>query len=139
VRRVPLGRDGEHPWQDATHLPHRGRPAVGASPGASSQADPMTESEVRHAAFRLEHTVRWNPHAPLVRSIRIDPPVTLLEARRMVEAELPGLIRAGVWSLMDGAQLVRGGDIVAVRVVPVGSVAEDDHGIGFGLTAVQGE
>jgi hypothetical protein len=99
----------------------------------------MTESEVRHAAFRLEHTVRWNPHAPLVRSIRVDPPVTLEEARKMVEANLPSLIRAGVWSLMDGAQLVRGGDIVAVRVVPVTSTPDDDHGVGFGLTAVEGE
>jgi hypothetical protein len=99
----------------------------------------MTESDVRHAAFRLEHTVRWNPHVPLIRSIRVDPPVTLHDARRLVEAELPGLIRAGVWSLMDGSQLVRGGDIVAVRVVPVSSVADEDHGVGFGLTAVEGQ
>ena len=40
---------------------------------------------------------------------------------------------------MDGSQLVRGGDIVAVGVVPVGRVADEDHGVGFGLTAVQGE
>jgi hypothetical protein len=99
----------------------------------------MTESDERHAAFRLEHTVRWNPQVPLIRSIRMDPPVTLKEARSLVEAELPGLVKAGVWSLMDGSQFVRGGDIVAVRVVPVGWVADDDHGVGFGLTAVQGE
>ena len=53
----------------------------------------MTESDVRHAAFRLEHTVRWNPQVPLIRSIRMDPPVTLEEARKMVETELPGLVR----------------------------------------------
>jgi hypothetical protein len=98
----------------------------------------MTESDVRHASFRLEHTVRWNPHVALIRSIRVDPPVTLEEARKTVEAELPALVRAGVWSLMDGSQFVRGGDIVAVRVVPVGWVADEDHGVGFGLTAVEG-
>jgi hypothetical protein len=121
------------------HVPHRGRPNGGASPQSSHDADPMTESDVRHAAFRLEHTVRWNPQVPLIRSIRMDPPVTLEEARKMVETELPGLVRAGVWSLMDGSQYVRGGDIVSVRVVPVGWVADEDHGVGFGLTAVAGE
>jgi hypothetical protein len=98
----------------------------------------MTESDVRHAAFRLEHTVRWNPHVPLVRSIRVDPPVTHEEARKLVAAELPALTRAGVWSLMDGSQLIRGVDIVSIRVVPLG-VTPDDHGVGFGLTAVEGE
>jgi hypothetical protein len=98
----------------------------------------MTESDVRHAAFRLEHTVRWNPSVTLVRSIRVDPPVTHEEARNMVAANLPALTRAGVWSLMDGSQLIRGVDIVAIRVVPVG-VTPDDHGVGFGLTAVEGE
>jgi hypothetical protein len=96
----------------------------------------MTESAVRHAAFRLEHTVRWNPHMTLVRSIRVDPPVTHEDARRMLQAELPALTRAGAWSLMDGAQLIRGADIVAIRVVPVGVTPEDDHGVGFGLTVV---
>jgi hypothetical protein len=99
----------------------------------------MTEPDVKHAAFRLEHTVRWNPSVPYVRSIRVDPPVTHEEARRLVAAELPALARAGVWSLMDGSQLVRGADIAAVRVVPVAVTADDDHGVGFGLTAVGGE
>jgi hypothetical protein len=99
----------------------------------------MTESDVRHAAFRLEHTVRWNPSVPYVRSIRVDPPVTHEEARRLVAAELPALTKAGVWSLMDGSQLVRGADIAAVRVVPVGVIPDDDYGVGFGLTAVGGE
>jgi hypothetical protein len=98
----------------------------------------MTESEVKHAAFRLEHTVRWNPSEPYVRSIRVDPPVTHEEARRLVAENLPSLTRAGVWSLMDGAQLIRGVDIVAIRIVPVSSTS-DDHGVGFGLTAVEGD
>jgi hypothetical protein len=97
----------------------------------------MSEPDVKHGAFRLEHTVRWNPSAPLMRSIRVDPPVTLGEARKMVAANLPALTRAGVWSLMDGAQLIRGVDIVSIKVVPVGATP-DDHGIGFGLTAVDG-
>ena len=96
----------------------------------------MTEPEVKHAAFRLEHTVRWNPQLTLVRTIRVDPPVTHEDARRMLQAELPALTRAGAWSLMDGAQLIRGADIVAIRVVPVGVTPEDDHGVGFGLTVV---
>jgi hypothetical protein len=99
----------------------------------------MTEADVRHAAFRLEHIVRWNPHVTLVRSIRVDPPVTHGEARRMIAAELPALTRAGVWSLMDGSQLIRGVDIVSIRVVPAAVAPEDDYGTGFGLTAVQGE
>jgi hypothetical protein len=99
----------------------------------------MTEPDVKHAAFRLEHTVRWNPSVPYVRSIRVDPPVTHEEARRLVAAELPALTKAGVWSLMDGSQLIRGADIAAVRVVPVAVTADDDHGVGFGLTAVGGE
>jgi hypothetical protein len=37
---------------------------------------------------------------------------------------------------MDGSQLVRSVDIVAVRVVPVGQIG-DDHGVGFGMTAVE--
>jgi hypothetical protein len=94
----------------------------------------MTESDVRHAAFRLEHTVRWNPSEPFVRSIRVDPPVTHEEARRMVEAELPSLTKAGVWSLMDGSRFVRSADIVAVRVEPTGATPDDDHGVGFGLS-----
>jgi hypothetical protein len=98
----------------------------------------MAESDVKHAAFRLEHTVRWNPSVPLVRSIQVDPPVTHEEARKMVAANLPALTRAGVWSLMDGSQLIRAVDIVAIRVVPVGSTG-DDHGVGFGLTAVEGD
>jgi hypothetical protein len=98
----------------------------------------MTRSEVRHAAFRLEHTVRWNPHVTLVRSIRVDPPVTLEEARKLLADNLPSLTRAGAWTLMDGAQLVRGADLVAIRVVPVATTADDDHGIGFGLAAVEG-
>jgi hypothetical protein len=72
----------------------------------------------------------------LVRSIRVDPPVTHEDARRMVQAELPALTRAGAWSLMDGAQLIRGVDIVAIRVVPVAVAPEDDHGVGFGLTVI---
>jgi hypothetical protein len=32
--------------------------------------------------------------------------VTREEARRMVEAELPSLTKAGVWTLIDGSQLV---------------------------------
>jgi hypothetical protein len=40
---------------------------------------------------------------------------------------------------MDGSQYGRGGDIVAIGVVPVGWVADDDHGAGFGLSTVQGE
>jgi hypothetical protein len=99
----------------------------------------MTEPDVKHAAFRLEHTVRWNPSVPYVRSIRVDPPVTHEEARRLVAAELPALTKAGVWSLMDGSQLIRGADIAAVRVVPVAVTADDDHGVGFGLTAVGAE
>ena len=98
----------------------------------------MSEPDVKHAAFRLEHTVRWNPSIPLVRSIRVDPPVTLEEARRVVADGLPSLTRAGVWSLMDGSQLIRAADIVAIRVVPVAS-APEDHGVGFGLTAVEGD
>jgi hypothetical protein len=99
----------------------------------------MTEAEARHAAFRLEHTLRWNPQATYVRTIRVDPPVTAEEARRLVAAELPGLAKAGVWSLMDGSQLVRGADIAAVKVVPVGVVPDDDYGVGFGLTAIHEE
>jgi hypothetical protein len=99
----------------------------------------MTEADARHAAFRLEHTVRWNPHVTLVRSIRVDPPVTHEEARRMVAANLPSLTKAGVWTLMDGSQLVRGVDIVAIRVVPVAVTADADHGVGFGLVAAEGE
>ena len=95
----------------------------------------MTESVPRHAAFRLEHTVRWNPAVPLVRSIRVDPPVTLDDARQMVADNLASLTGHDVWSLMDGAQLIRSADIVAIKVVPVGS-APDDHGEGFGLTVV---
>jgi hypothetical protein len=95
----------------------------------------MTGADVKHAAFRLEHTVRWNPSVPFVRSIRVDPPVTHEEARRMVEAELPSLTKAGVWTLMDGSQLVRSADIVAVRVTPAGATPED-AGVGFGLTVV---
>jgi hypothetical protein len=99
----------------------------------------MTEPGVRHAAFRLEHTLRWNPQAIFVRTIRVDPPVTHEEARRLVAAELPGLAKAGVWSLMDGSQLVRGVDIAAVRVVPVGVTPDDDYGVGFRLTVVHDE
>jgi hypothetical protein len=99
----------------------------------------MTAPEVRHAAFRLEHTLRWNPQATFVRTIRVDPPVTHEEARTLVAAELPGLAKAGVWSLMDGSQLVRGADIAAVRVVPVGVVPDDDYGVGFGLTVIHDE
>jgi hypothetical protein len=73
---------------------------------------------------------------PFVRTIRVDPPVTREEARRMVEAELPSLTKAGVWTLMDGSQLVRSADIVAVRVTPAGATSDDDHGVGFGLTVV---
>jgi hypothetical protein len=102
----------------------------------SLHADPMTESEVKHAAFRLEHTLRWNPQATFVRTIRVDPPVTHAEARRLVAAELPALAKAGVWSLMDGSQLIRGADIAAVKVVPAGVTPDDDHGVGFGLTVV---
>jgi hypothetical protein len=98
----------------------------------------MTEPDVRHAAFRLEHTVRWNPQVPLVRTIRVDPPVTHEEARRMVEAELPSLVKAGVWTLMDGSQFVRSADIVAVRVTPAGATPED-AGVGFGLTVIHDE
>jgi hypothetical protein len=98
----------------------------------------MTDAEVKHAAFRLEHTLRWNPQATFVRTIRVDPPVTHEEARRLVAAELPGLARAGVWSLMDGSQLVRGVDIAAVRVVPAGATPED-AGLGFNLTVVHDE
>jgi hypothetical protein len=98
----------------------------------------MTDAEVRHGAFRLEHTLRWNPQATFVRTIRVDPPVTHEEARRLVAAELPGLARAGVWSLMDGSQLVRGADIAAVRVVPAG-VTPEDAGLGFDLTVVHDE
>jgi hypothetical protein len=39
---------------------------------------------------------------------------------------------------MDGSQYVRGADIV-VRVLPIGWVADDDHGFGFRPNAVQGE
>jgi hypothetical protein len=98
----------------------------------------MTEPALKHGAFRLEHTVRWNPSMPYVRSIRVDPPVTLEEARRIVGDNLPSLAKAGVWSLMDGSQLIRGVDIAAVKIVPVSSTS-DDHGVGFGLTAVSGE
>jgi hypothetical protein len=98
----------------------------------------MTGSDVRHAAFRLEHTVRWNPQLTLVRSIRVDPPVTHEEARRMVQAELPSLTKAGAWSLMDGSQLIRGADIVSIRVVPAGATP-DEAGVGFGLTVVHDE
>jgi hypothetical protein len=96
----------------------------------------MTDAAERHSAFRLEHTVRWNPSVPLVRSIRVDPPVTLDEARRIVADDLPSLARDGVWSLMDGSQLIRANDIVAIRIVPV-DTTPDDHGVGFGLTAVR--
>jgi hypothetical protein len=65
--------------------------------------------------------------------------VTHEEARRLVAAELPALTRAGVWSLMDGSQLIRGADIAAVRVVPVGVTPDDDYGVGFGLSTVEGE
>jgi hypothetical protein len=92
---------------------------------------------LRHAAFRLEHTVRWNPSVPLVRSIKVDPPVTVEEARRMIADNLPSFTKDGTWTLMDGSQLVRAADIVAVRVVPVGQIG-DDHGVGFGMTAVEG-
>jgi hypothetical protein len=107
-------------------------------PALSPHADRMTESAVTHAAFRLEHTVRWNPSVPFVRSIEVDPPVSLEDARRLVAENIPSLTKAGVWSLMDGAQLVRAVDIVAIRVVPVSSTP-DDHGVGFGLTAVEGD
>jgi hypothetical protein len=99
----------------------------------------MTESDARHAAFRLEHTLRWNPQAVFVRTIRVDPPVTHEEARKLVAAELPALAKAGVWSLMDGSQLVRGADIAAVKVVPVGVTPDDDYGVGFRLTVVHDE
>jgi hypothetical protein len=95
----------------------------------------MTDPDVKHAAFRLEHTVRWNPQVPLVRSIRMDPPVTLDEARQIVEDNLPTLAARDVWSLMDGPQLIRAVDIVAIKVVPVSSLP-DDAAEGFGLTVV---
>ena len=95
----------------------------------------MTDPDVKHAAFRLEHIVRWNPQVPLVRSVRMDPPVTLDEARQIVEDNLPALAERDVWSLMDGPQLVRAADIVAIEVVPVSSLP-DDAGEGFGLTVV---
>jgi hypothetical protein len=115
------------------------RHSVGTAVGRmSADAGRMTESDVKHAAFRLEHTLRWNPSVPYVRTIHVDPPVTLEEARRMVADNLPSLTRAGAWSLMDGSQLVRGGDIAAVKVVPAGQVP-DDHGTGFGLTVIHGE
>jgi hypothetical protein len=95
----------------------------------------MTDPDLKHAAFRLEHTVRWNPHVPLVRTIRVDPPVTLDDARQMVSDNLGSMTGHDVWSLMDGAQLIRSADIVAIKVVPVGS-APADHGEGFGLTVV---
>jgi hypothetical protein len=106
--------------------------------GSSFHPDSMTEPEVKHAAFRLEHTVRWNPQLTLVRTIRVDPPVTHEEARRMVQAELPALTRAGTWSLMDGSQFIRGADIASIRVMPAG-VTPDDAGIGFGLTVIHGD
>jgi hypothetical protein len=98
----------------------------------------MTEPDVRHGAFRLEHTVRWNPQLMLVRTIRVDPPVTHAEARRMLQAELPALTRAGSWSLMDGSQFIRGADIASIRVIPAG-VTPDDAGVGFGLTVIHDE
>ncbi|SFK54895.1 hypothetical protein [Geodermatophilus ruber] len=95
----------------------------------------MTEADVRHAAFRLEYVVRWNPTALLVRSIRMDPPITHEEARRLVAAELPALARAGVWTLMDGSQYIRGVDIVSCKVMPVAVTPDEDHGVSFSLVA----
>jgi hypothetical protein len=95
----------------------------------------MTELPVRHAAFRLEHIVRWNPSVPLARSITVDPPVTLDEARKVVADNLPALAAAGTWSLMDGAQLIRSEDVVAIKIVPLAAPPED-AGEGFGLTVV---
>ena len=95
----------------------------------------MTELPTRHAAFRLEHTVRWNPSVPLVRSVTVDPPVTLEEARHIVAGEVPSLAKAGTWSLMDGCQLIRSADVVAIKIVPL-AVAPQEAGVGFGLTVV---
>jgi hypothetical protein len=97
----------------------------------------MTELPARHAAFRLEHTVRWNPSVPLARSITVDPPVTLEEARKTVADNLPALTASGTWSLMDGAQMIRSEDVVAIRIVPL-AVPPDDAGEGFGGLTVVG-
>jgi hypothetical protein len=67
----------------------------------------MTEPPVPHAAFPLEHIVSWNPQVPLPRSMTIDPPVTVEEARQVVTDNLPAL--AG---------------------------PPEDGGVGFGLTVV---
>ena len=96
----------------------------------------MTELPVRHAAFRLEHIVRWNPSVPLVRSITVDPPVTEEEARQMLADEVPALAKPGRWSLMDGSQMIRSDDVVSIKIVPL-AVAPDDAGEGFGLTVVR--
>ena len=53
----------------------------------------------------------------------------------MVQDNLASLTGHDVWSLMDGPQLVRAADIVAIKVTPVASVP-DDAGEGFGLTVV---
>jgi hypothetical protein len=95
----------------------------------------MTEPPIRHAAFRLEHIVSWNPSVPLPRSITVDPPVTLEEARQIVTDNLPALAKPGTWSLMDGSQLIRSEDIVSVKVVPL-AVPPEDAGVGFALTVV---
>lgn len=95
----------------------------------------MTELPVRHAAFRLEHIVRWNPSVPLVRSITVDPPVTEAEARQMLADQIPALAKPGSWSLMDGSQMIRSEDVVAIKIVPL-AMAPEEAGEGFGLTVV---
>src|SRR4029450_8998414 len=88
------GHDAERARRDTIHVPHRCPPSDGVSPAPSAHAGRMTESDVKHAAFRLEHTVRWNPSVPYVRAIRVDPPRTHEEARKLVAAELPPLTKA---------------------------------------------